>query len=92
MNDVNRKITEIDQIPEEFDSYEEAAEFWDTHDTTDYPDEFVTVNLETELRERHYEVELDEDVVITLRKLADQKGVTARELASTLLRDQLFVA
>jgi hypothetical protein len=26
----------IDPLPEEFGSYEEAAEFWDTHDTTDY--------------------------------------------------------
>jgi hypothetical protein len=33
----------IDPIPEEFDSYEEAAEFWDTHDTTDYPDAFRSV-------------------------------------------------
>ena len=33
----------IDPIPEEFASYEEAAEFWDTHDTTDYPDAFRTV-------------------------------------------------
>ncbi len=30
----------VDPIPKEFASYEEAAEFWDTHDTTDYPDNF----------------------------------------------------
>jgi hypothetical protein len=30
-------------IPEEFASHEEAAEFWDTNDTTDYPDAFRTV-------------------------------------------------
>jgi len=35
----NRK--RVDPIPEEFASYEEAAEFWDTHDTTDYPKLFV---------------------------------------------------
>jgi hypothetical protein len=35
----------INLIPEEFASCEEAAEFWDTHDTTDYADEFETVIL-----------------------------------------------
>ena len=28
----------VDPIPEEFNSYEEAAEFWDTHDSTKYID------------------------------------------------------
>lgn len=37
---MKRPTEQIDPIPEEFASYEEAAEFWDTHDTTDYPDDF----------------------------------------------------
>ncbi|HEV7375566.1 MAG TPA: CopG family antitoxin [Pyrinomonadaceae bacterium] len=45
----------VDPIPEEFASYEEAAEFWDTHDTTDYPNSFETVAIETELKCRRYE-------------------------------------
>ena len=45
----------LDPIPEEFASYEEAAEFWDAHDTTDYPDSFETVAIETELKRRRYE-------------------------------------
>ncbi len=40
---MNDKPKQVDPIPEEFSSYEEAAEFWDTHDTTDYPDSFETV-------------------------------------------------
>ena len=46
--------------------------------------------MNTELRQRHYVVELDEDVVITLRKLASKKGVAVRKLASELLRDRLL--
>lgn len=37
------KKKRVDPILEEFDSYEDAAEFWDTHDTTDYPDAFRTL-------------------------------------------------
>jgi predicted transcriptional regulator len=36
-------LKQVEPIPEEFTSYEEAAEFWDSHDTTDYPDAFRTV-------------------------------------------------
>lgn len=79
----------VDPIPEEFDSYEEAAEFWDTHDTTDYPDAFRTVEVESEFRGRHFEVELEEEVMRKLRAQARQKGVTVSRLASDLLREQL---
>ncbi len=50
----------VDPIPKEFASYEKAAEFWNTHDTTDYPDAFLTVEAVIEFRERYYEVEIDE--------------------------------
>jgi hypothetical protein len=33
---MSSKPKQTDPLPEEFASYEEAAEFWDTHDTTDY--------------------------------------------------------
>ena len=39
---------QVDPTPEHFDSYEAAAEFWDTHDTTDYLDEFCTIEVTSE--------------------------------------------
>ena len=65
-----RRRKQIDPIPEEFASYEEAAEFWDTHNTTDYPDAFRTVEVTSELRRRHYEIEIDADVIRKLRRQA----------------------
>ncbi len=75
----------VEPIPEEFASYEEAAEFWNTHDTTDYPDVFRTVEVKTEFRGRYYEIEIAEDVVNFLRKRAQQLGVSVGDLASHLL-------
>ena len=86
-----RKKKHVDPIPEEFSSYEEAAEFWDTHDTTDYPETFVTVEFESQLRRRRYEIEVDPDVVKVLRARARQRGVSAGHLASDILRQQLTV-
>lgn len=80
---------QVDPIPEEFGSYEEAAEFWETHDTTDYPDAFRTVNVSTEFRSRHYEVELEPDVASELQSRARRRGVKPGSLASDLLRKQL---
>lgn len=83
------KKSGVDPISEEFDSYEKAAEFWDTHDTTDYPDAFRAVEVESEFRGRRYEVELEEEVIKKLRAQARQKGVTVSRLASALLREHL---
>jgi predicted transcriptional regulator len=49
------KQKQIDPLPDEFGSYEEAAEFWDEHDTTDYPEYFETVDTEVELKQRRLE-------------------------------------
>lgn len=83
---------QMDPTPENFDSYEAAAEFWDTHDTTDYLDEFTTVDVVTVFHARHFEVEIDEDVVQVLQTKAKQQGVSIGYLASELLRQQLQVA
>lgn len=86
------KKKHLDPIPEEFSSYEEAAEFWGTHDTTDYPEVFRTVKVVSHLKGRHYEVEIDEDVVKALRVQARQGGITVSRLASDLLRRHLPIA
>jgi CopG antitoxin of type II toxin-antitoxin system len=84
-----RKRKQIDPIPEEFASHEEAAEFWDTHDTADYPEAFRTVEVVSELRRRHYEIEIDADVINKLRKQARRKGIPCSQLANELLRQHL---
>jgi DNA-nicking Smr family endonuclease len=72
---MNDKQKHVDPIPDEFTSYEEAAEFWDTHDTTDYPTSFETVEVESQLRRRHYEVEIDDDLMKVLSEQAQKRGV-----------------
>ena len=83
------KKKQIDPIPDDFATLEEAAEFWDTHDTNDYPRTFRTVRVVAELRNRHYEIPIDADVIKTLEARARKVGVTLGHLASDLLRRQL---
>lgn len=82
-------MSKKDRIPDEFSSYEQAAEFWNKHDTTDYPNAFEDVEVHAELRKRHFEVELDKDVMKALRKQAKKLGVSTSRLASDLLRQQI---
>ncbi len=81
-----------DPIPEEFSSYEEAAEFGDTHDTADYPESFVPVRVESvALRKRHYEIEIDEDLRGPIEERSEADGVPVRHLVSGILREKLAV-
>lgn len=84
-----RKTKQIDPIPEEFANYEEAAAFWAKHDTTDYPNAFRTVEVQSELRKRHTEIEIDADVIKVLLAQARRKGVTPGHLAGDILRQRL---
>lgn len=89
---MNTKNRRVDPLPEKFSSYEEAAEFWDTHDTTDYLDAFQPVTVQAEFRRRHYEVEIDKDVLFALREQARRTGVPVSRLASDMLRRQIAAA
>ena len=80
---------EVDPIPEKFESYKAAGEFWDTHDTTDYPEAFRTVDAVTKFRRRFHEIEIDAEVAKALRIQARRKKTTVTRLASDLLRREL---
>ncbi len=86
---MKRKNKTIEPIPEEFASYEEAGEFWDTHDTTDYPHAFVDVDVEVQLQGRRFEIDIDEDVMQLLKEEAERTHTRPRSLASQLLRKKL---
>jgi len=88
------KRKDIDRLPDEFASYEEAADFWSEHDTADFPDAFEAeeVVVEAEHLRRHYEVEVAPDVAEELRRRARREGVSTTELVTELLRRQLALA
>ena len=82
--------TSIDSIPDEFDSYEEVAAFWDTHDTTHYPEAFEAVHVkEVDLKSRRFEVEVEADLMKALSEQAEQQGIAVRHLVNRLLRKTL---
>lgn len=86
MNDKQKRTAKTNQ---DFSSYEEAAKFWENHDTTDFLNEFETVEAEVSLKHRRYEVEIDADLMSQLTQQAHQRGVAVKILVSELLREKL---
>lgn len=78
-----------DSIPETFKTYEEAANFWDEHDSADHKDILEAVEVDVNLSERHYIIGLDKNAAEVLLDRAQASGVKPGQLASKLLQKTL---
>lgn len=78
-----------EEMPEEFETYEDAAEFWDTHDSTEYDDVLEEVAIEVDIQKRHYLIEMDADSSKVLHENARKQGIPDSVFASELLQKQL---
>jgi len=83
------KKGKVEEIPEEFRTYEEAAEFWNTHDSTEYGDVLEEVEIEVDVQRRHYLVEIDKEFSRVLHEKAQKQGVPDSVFASKLLQKEL---
>ena len=77
------------RIPE-FRSIEEEAEFWDTHDTTDFEDEFkpVKVRFARNLSEG-LTIRLDPETLAQVRAHAREKGIGPTTLIRMWILERL---
>ena len=82
-------MSENKPIPE-MNSYEEIAEFWDTHSLADYWDqtEPAAFEISPELR-RRYLVAVEPDLLSRLRQAAHTRGVSTESLINLLLEQRL---
>lgn len=85
----NKTVKSRDEIPENFDSYEAAAEFWDTHDVSDYLDLTEEVSdVQIKLKRKHFKIE--PDITAELSKRAREKGISTETLINLWLQEKLF--
>src|SRR5262249_53865650 len=62
------------------DSIQELAEFWDTHDLTDFEDELEEVTEPIFVRDTAIKVQLDSREVEAVEQMAQAKGISPEEL------------
>jgi hypothetical protein len=90
-NKMGSKKKNRDPIPERFESLEAAADFWDTHDLTDYLDEFREVkDVKIELVHRYFR--LEEELAEKIDQVARQRGVSSETLVHLWLQQKLSEA
>lgn len=77
-----------DPLPEHFNSLEEAAEFWDTHDSGDYDEYFKDVEFEVDLKPRTHLVEIEGALYDKVRAIAKRKRVATNKLVNRWLEEK----
>ena len=77
------------KIPE-FSSYEEMADFWDTHSFADYWDETEPAEFEIDPNaRRRYLVALDRELLARAQRIALARGLSTESLVNLLLEQRL---
>jgi len=79
-----------DPIPDQFTSFEALANFWETHDLTDYEDQFQEVNYKVARKPtRQFVVTLSDELTNTLRKATHREGVSMQTLVNLWVQERL---
>lgn len=77
-----------DPLPEHFGSLEEAAEFWDTHDSGDYEEYFSDVECKFDIKKRTHLISMDSSLY-EVRAVAKKKRIPADKLVSRWIKEKL---
>jgi len=81
-----------DPLPEEFETIEEAAEFWDSHSLADYEDYQKEVDFEVDLkREKNY-FAIEKELSDAIHKMAKRKGILPETLVNLWLKEKIMEA
>ena len=81
----------IDSLPETFATEEEAGEFWYTHSTMDYVEYLEPVGDVIEIRQRVFEVQVEEEVFERLQEEAKQLHQSVPKVVDQILRKTLVI-
>ena len=79
----------IDPLPETFVTEEEAGEFWDTHSTMDYEEYLEPANDVIKIRQRIFEVPVEEDLFQRLQQEARALHESVPKVVDQILRERL---
>lgn len=79
----------IDPLPENFQSLQEASDFWDTHSAADYWDESTEATFEIELDEEPRYFILEREIAKKLHQVAKIEKVPAETLLNLWMQEKL---
>ncbi len=71
-------------------SYEEMAEFWETHSVADYDEQTYEVDMEFDPAARRSQVNIDPDLWRELRQIASQRHISTQTLVNLWLSERVM--
>lgn len=78
-----------DPIPESFASFEEAADFWDSHSTADYDDLMHDVHFDVDIQRRVFLVPIEGRLAREITVIAKREGLALETLVNLWLQEKL---
>ncbi|MBI3958138.1 MAG: hypothetical protein HY328_04955 [Chloroflexi bacterium] len=80
----------VDPLPETFDSFEKMADFWDTHDVTDYAEYLTPVEMTIAEHPRaEYVITLSDTEDDLLQRATEREGVPLTALINAWVQEKL---
>jgi hypothetical protein len=80
----------VDKKIPEMSSYEEIADFWDTHSLADYWEQTEAAEFEIDPHaRRRYLVALDPELLQRVHRLAQSRGLSTESLVNLLLEQRI---
>lgn len=86
---MNAKSEKLDLIPEDFGSIAAAAEFWDTHDLSDYWDKTTEVQFDVDLEREVILVPVEQNIARRMADIAKKQGLSTETLVNVWLSERL---
>lgn len=84
--DENKTVSSLSKTT----SLEEMAEFWDSHDATDFEDETREVKITFDINDRKQYVAIDPDLFKNLRQMASSRGLRTESLVNLWLQERFL--
>lgn len=81
----SKNITSISKAA----SYEEIAEYWDTHDLTDVWDQTKPVEFEVDIQSEKRYYPLERDIAEEVNKIARVRGVAVETLLNLWIKEKI---
>lgn len=85
-----QRSKKVKAIPREFKSLEEAAEFWDTHDLSDYWEDTKEVVADLKVPKIPRYVPLEGEIAEVISKISKQRHISFETLVNLWLKEKLL--
>lgn len=79
----------LDPIPEDFETIDAAADFWDNHSLSDYWDLTEEVTFDVDLQRAVILVPLERELARRLARFAHQQGLSSETLVNLWVSQRL---